>query len=138
MNFENAQSQCSDVKASLAYPVDEAEDEAVQIFLQEHFNGDQQAVATGLGAWMGIIKPDGFDNFTYADTGEIADYLPFMGFSRLVGEWDVCASYAYGFQFDQSVGDYVQKLKWDEAFCAKTKMPLCMIGIDFTLLNLEI
>jgi hypothetical protein len=47
----------------------------------------------------------------------------------LIGDWDICASYAYGFQFDQSVGEYVQKLKWDEAFCAKTKMPLCMIDL---------
>ena len=49
-------------------------------------------------------------------------------FSRLVGEWDICASITYGFQFNDVLNKYEEVLKWDEAFCARTKMPLCMIG----------
>ena len=46
-------------------------------YLKKHFNGDKEAVANGLGAWMGIIKPDGVANFTYQDSGELVSYLPF-------------------------------------------------------------
>ena len=99
------------------------------MFLTEHFNGDPNAVASGLGAWFGIQKQDGSDNFTYAD-GSIAEYLPFEGFSRLVGQYDICASMTYGYTFDASLGDYVQQLMWDEAFCRRAKMPLCMVDLE--------
>ena len=46
----------------------------------------------------------------------------------MVGEWDICASITYGFQFNVELNKYEEVLKWDEAFCARTKMPLCMIG----------
>ena len=62
----------------MAYPVDDVENAAIIYFLTEHFGGDPAAVANGLGAWLGIIKPDGVQNFTYHDTGEIASYTPFL------------------------------------------------------------
>ena len=36
----------------LAYPVDETEDQAIMMFLTEHFNGDPNAVASGLGEFF--------------------------------------------------------------------------------------
>lgn len=62
----------------MAYPEDDVENAAIIYFLTEHFGGDPAAVANGLGAWLGIIKPDGVQNFTYHDTGEIASYTPFL------------------------------------------------------------
>lgn len=76
--FDEADADCTSKGATLAYPEDDVENAAIIYFLTEHFGGDPAAVANGLGAWLGIIKPDGVQNFTYHDTGEIASYTPFL------------------------------------------------------------
>jgi hypothetical protein len=78
------------------------------------------------GAWMGITMDSSNGNFLLVN-GSIAQYAPVDFFSRLVADFDVCLSMNYGHYFDEDAGEYIETVIWDENFCRRHKMPLCMV-----------
>lgn len=101
------------------------EDEAAKSFLSDHFSGDLNAVASGLGAWVGVIKKTTSENFTYVDESAVT-YLPFDEDNvRLAPRYSVCGAINYFFALNDESGQYEQQLGWQENFRRRKKMPFC-------------
>ena len=123
--FNEAEADCQTTGGELAYPVDQVENDAIMIFLKEHFEGNVEEVEEGLGAWIGIhMNKTG--HFVYQD-GTEASYVPVDFFSRLVADFDICMSINHGKVFNEDLADFEDSLVWDEGFCRRHKMPLCMV-----------
>lgn len=64
--------------------------------------------------------------FVYAD-GTEATYVPIDFFSRLVADFAICLSITHGRVFNENTAEFEQTLVWDEGFCRRHRMPLCMV-----------
>ena len=126
--YNEATASCEATGGELAYPVDEVEDAAFMQFLTEHFHGDVEAVEEGLGAWLGIHM-NSTGGFVYND-GTEAGYVPIDFFSRLVADFAICLSMTHGRVFNEDTAEFEETLVWDEGFCRRHRMPLCMVDLS--------
>jgi hypothetical protein len=63
MRFSDSKNLCISFGGTLAIPMNEEEDEAAKSFLSDHFSGDLNAVASGLGVFSVLYRASIFAIF---------------------------------------------------------------------------